>query len=397
MTLSSIGFTKNQDLSHLNEQTNHHIVIVQCNEDWLDSNGAVFRGNYLNWFELKTIDVATNQSGLPCKLFREGNQLMGKFVDVTSGKLLDDTMSQDLVFWTCSEKECPVMKHLYFSVDPTMDFHNYELYSFTSKEDGTHMKHKITDYCFPETQENQEYYRWSDNTLYKEESVKEVVTELSSESEYEVLSSDSSSDEELPDDLEEDDFNSWTDERRWEDLANYEQEAAMMLGWCGEDWNKGNRCSLDFMKWSDLDDTQIRSAYILGYDESDFLEESEEEYEEESGEEEEEYEEDTESEYESEEDTESEYESEEEFEQPKIVEGKQVNIYHSFERRYDSNFDDWYTRDEFYHFYGNHYMWDMMNPKEVAKRQAISHFAISHRDLPPKNFKTFMKYLMKTY
>lgn len=388
MTLSSFGFTKNQDLSHLNEETDNHIVIVQRSGPPIN----VFRGNYMNWFELKTIDVVTNKSGVPCKLFREGNQLMGKFIDVTSGKLVNDTMSQgsQLVFWTCSEKDC--MKHLYFSVDPTRDFHNYELYSFTSEEDGTHKKHKITDYR--ETQENQEYYRWSDNTLYKEEPVKEVVTELSSESEYEVLSSDSSSDsssdEEVPDDLEEDEFNSWTDERKWEDLANYEQEAAMMLGWCGEDWNKGNRCSLDFMKWSDLDDTQIRSAYILGYDESDFLEESEEEYEEDS-------EEDTDSEYESEEDTESEYESEEEFKQPKIAEGKQVNIYRSFERRYDSNFDDWYTHDEFYHFYGNHYMWDMMNPKEVAKRNAISHFAISHRDLPPKNFKTFMKYLMKTY
>ena len=261
--------------------------------------------------------------------------------------------------------------------------------------------------------------------------------------------------EDLPD--LEDNFNSWTDIRKWNDLHEYEKEAAVVLGWCDSDWDNGSRNNLDVYEWDELHEDQQRAAYILGYDHNDFRTfhsasetssdisltsgsmsydstgENEDEYSEEDEEEDEEEEEEDE-EYSEEEEEDEDYSEEEEDEEEDKEEDDNeeededyseeeeeeedeeddedyseeeqeeqgntkptVKFYLSSEKRYDENDGELYTRKEFYEYYGNHYWWDMMDPQKISKRKALYHLSLSHANLPPKNFKCFMKYIMKTY
>ena len=67
------------------------------------------------------------------------------------------------------------------------------------------------------------------------------------------------------------------------------------------------------------------------------------------------------------------------------------------EYRYDEWSQDWYTKEEFYYYYGNNSVWKMMHPKKVYRRSIMMFTAdrINHWD--PKNFRTFMKMVRDSY
>ncbi len=67
------------------------------------------------------------------------------------------------------------------------------------------------------------------------------------------------------------------------------------------------------------------------------------------------------------------------------------------EYRYDEWSQDWYTREEFYEYYGNHSIWKMMHPKKVYRRSIMMFTADRIHHWEPKNFKAFMKMVSDSY
>ena len=67
------------------------------------------------------------------------------------------------------------------------------------------------------------------------------------------------------------------------------------------------------------------------------------------------------------------------------------------EYRYDEWSQDWYTKEEFYEYYGNHSIWKMMNPKKVYRRSIMMITADRIHHWDSKNFKTFMKMVGDSY
>jgi hypothetical protein len=67
------------------------------------------------------------------------------------------------------------------------------------------------------------------------------------------------------------------------------------------------------------------------------------------------------------------------------------------EYRYDEWSQDWYTKEEFYEYYGNHSIWKMMHPKKVYRRSIMMITADRIHHWDSKNFKTFMKMVGDSY
>lgn len=67
------------------------------------------------------------------------------------------------------------------------------------------------------------------------------------------------------------------------------------------------------------------------------------------------------------------------------------------EYRYDEWSKEWYTKEEFYEYYGNHSIWKMMHPKKVYRRSIMMITADRIHHWDSKNFKTFMKMVGDSY
>ena len=67
------------------------------------------------------------------------------------------------------------------------------------------------------------------------------------------------------------------------------------------------------------------------------------------------------------------------------------------EYRYDEWFEDWYTKEEFYEYYGNHSVWKLMHPKKVYRRSIMMATAMKIKGWSKGNFKTFMEMVRDSY
>ena len=67
------------------------------------------------------------------------------------------------------------------------------------------------------------------------------------------------------------------------------------------------------------------------------------------------------------------------------------------EYRYDEWSQDWYTKEEFYEYYGNNSIWKMMHPKKVYRRSIMMITAQKINGWSKGNFKTFMSMVRDSY
>jgi hypothetical protein len=67
------------------------------------------------------------------------------------------------------------------------------------------------------------------------------------------------------------------------------------------------------------------------------------------------------------------------------------------EYRYDEWCGDYFTKEEFYRYYGNDSVWKMMHPRKIYRRSIMSHTARQIHMWRPENFKTFMKMVRDSY
>ena len=67
-------------------------------------------------------------------------------------------------------------------------------------------------------------------------------------------------------------------------------------------------------------------------------------------------------------------------------------------RRYDEEFGEWYTKEEFYEYYGTHSVWDASHPVDHLKRRAIYWiFSMYGKKMPYKKIRLLVDEIMDTY
>lgn len=71
------------------------------------------------------------------------------------------------------------------------------------------------------------------------------------------------------------------------------------------------------------------------------------------------------------------------------------NVYHK--HRFDENNGKWYTKEEFYQWYGSDKIWNKMSPKKRLKRMAIERAYWYASYLPPRLQDGFLKKFLDTY
>ena len=67
------------------------------------------------------------------------------------------------------------------------------------------------------------------------------------------------------------------------------------------------------------------------------------------------------------------------------------------EYRLDETNGRFYTKEEFYNYYGSHGIWYLMDPKKICIRNVIWNHAYYLNFMNSEQFKTYMDLLLKTY
>ena len=71
--------------------------------------------------------------------------------------------------------------------------------------------------------------------------------------------------------------------------------------------------------------------------------------------------------------------------------------YYEPEYRMDEWSGGYYTKEEFYKYYGDHSVWRSMHPKETFVRSMVAYNAHQIHWWPSENFKTFLKMVRDSY